>query len=54
MRFAIQDTVGHDLDHRMMDYNNMATTHFGDIKTMLYTAEAGIRERLAKQAKCDL
>ncbi len=54
VRFAIQDTVGHDLDHRMMDYNNMATTSFGDIKALLYKAEARIRDRLARQARCDL
>lgn len=54
VRFAIQDAVGHDLDHRMMDYNNMATTSFGDIKMILHSAEARLRERLDKQAHCDL
>lgn len=54
VRFAIQDAVGHDLDHRMMDYNNMPTTGFGDIKMILHEAEARLRTRLDKQAHCDL
>jgi hypothetical protein len=38
-----------ELEHRLMDYNNLATTRFEDIKSVLQVATRRVSERLASQ-----
>ena len=50
VRFAVEDaTKGMQLNHRMMDYNNLESTRFEDIKRILAIATSRVRSRLAAQ-----
>jgi hypothetical protein len=50
VRFAVEDaTKGIEFEHRMMDYNNLETTNFEDIKKILAVATGRVRARLAAQ-----
>jgi hypothetical protein len=51
VRFAIDDDIGIDLEHRLMDYNNLASTSFEDIKEVLTVAKAHVSARLAAQQR---
>jgi len=47
VRFAIEDvTDGREFNHRMMDYNNLPSTEFADIKRVLTIATHRVRVRL--------
>lgn len=49
VRFAIDDAMrGVELQHRLMDYNNLATTRFEDIKRVIAVALDRVRARLAR------
>jgi hypothetical protein len=51
VRFAVEDaTKGIEFEHRMMDYNNLQSTTFRDIKNILAVATRRVRERLAAQS----
>jgi hypothetical protein len=55
VRFVIEDaTDGRDFEHRLMDFNNLPGTSFGDIKNIIKTARARVQERLDLQAECAL
>jgi hypothetical protein len=48
VRFAIEDfTHGREFEHRMMDFNNLPETGFGDVKQVLATARQRVAARLA-------
>jgi hypothetical protein len=50
VRFAIVDaTRGMRFEHRLMDYNNLASTRFEDIKAVLKVATDRVRTRLPRQ-----
>ena len=50
VRFAVEDaTKGKDFEHRLMDFNNLPTTQFADIKQVLRTAAERVRVRLKKK-----
>jgi hypothetical protein len=50
VRFAVEDvTKGIDFEHRLMDYNNLASTKFEDIKHVLKVATERVGVRLAAQ-----
>jgi hypothetical protein len=50
VRFAVEDaTKGIEFEHRMMDYNNLESTKFEDIKKILAIATGRVRTRLAAQ-----
>lgn len=52
VRFAVEDvTKGIEFGHRMMDYNNLPSTRFSDIKHVLKTATDRVSARLAAQKK---
>jgi hypothetical protein len=47
VRFAIEDvTKGREFEHRMMDFNNLATTQFKDIKQVLRIATERVAAKL--------
>jgi hypothetical protein len=47
VRFAIEDvTDGQEFYHRLMDYNNLPSTQFADIKRVLTIATHRVRIRL--------
>ena len=47
VRFAVEDaTRGQDFAHRLMDFNNLRSTQFTDIKEVLRVATERVRERL--------
>jgi hypothetical protein len=47
VRFAIEDvTKGKEFEHRLMDYNNLSTTQFKDIKLVLKMATDKVAARL--------
>jgi hypothetical protein len=47
VRFAVEDaTRGQDFAHRLMDFNNLPSTQFTDIKAVLRVATGRVRERL--------
>jgi hypothetical protein len=47
VRFAIEEvTKGREFEHRLMDYNNLPTTQFKDIKKVLKIATDRVGERL--------
>ena len=55
VRFAIEDaTDGREFDHRLMDFNNLPETSFGDIKEIIKTARIRVQARLNLQAECAL
>jgi len=50
VRFGIQDaTKGMEFEHRLMDYNNLASTTFEDVKRVLDVATERVAARLAAQ-----
>jgi hypothetical protein len=50
VRFAVEDaTKGQEFEHRLMDYNNLASTTFEDIKRVLDVATERVAARLAAQ-----
>ena len=50
VRFAIEDvTKGRDFEHRMMDYNNLPTTQFKDIKKVLKMATKKVAAKLKEK-----
>ena len=50
VRFAVEDaTKGIEFEHRMMDYNNLESTKFQDIKKILAVATRRVRDRLTAQ-----
>ena len=50
VRFAVEDvTKGIEFEHRLMDYNNLASTKFEDIKHVLKVATDRVSSRLAAQ-----
>ena len=52
VRFAVEDvTRGIEFEHRMMDYNNLPSTQFRDIKGVLKTATNRVTARLLAQKK---
>lgn len=52
VRFAIEDvTKGREFEHRLMDYNNLATTQFKDIKQVLKMATEKVEARLKEKKK---
>ena len=55
VRFAIENaTGGRDFEHRLMDFNNLPTTSFDDIKGVIKTAREKVQERLQRQENCAL
>jgi hypothetical protein len=51
VRFAIEDVSGgREFEHRLMDFNNLPATTFGDIKKVLAIARAKVAARLAAAA----
>src|SRR5262245_5724739 len=51
VRFAIEDVSGgREFEHRLMDFNNLPETTFGDIKKVLAIARAKVAARLAAAA----
>jgi hypothetical protein len=52
VRFAVEDaTKGADFEHRLMDYNNLASTRFEDMKQILKIATDRVSARLAAQKR---
>jgi hypothetical protein len=52
VRFAIMDaTNNRPFEHRLMDYNNLASTRFEDIKAVLKTATDRVSAKLASQRR---
>ncbi len=48
VRFAVEEaTRGRELNHRLMDFNNLPETTFADIKHVLAQATARVRARLS-------
>ena len=48
VRFAVEDaTRGRELNHRLMDFNNLPETRFADIQGVLARATERVRARLA-------
>jgi hypothetical protein len=49
VRFAVEDaTRGQDFEHRLRDFNNLATTRFADIKSVLRVATERVKLRLKR------
>ena len=47
VRFAVEDaTRGREFEHRLMDFNNLPETTFGDIKAILAAARAKVASQL--------
>jgi len=47
VRFAIEDVSGgREFEHRLMDFNNLPSTDFGDIKRVLSIARQKVAARL--------
>jgi hypothetical protein len=47
VRFAVEDaTRGRDFEHRLRDFNNLPTTRFVDIKTVLQSSTDRVKSRL--------
>ena len=52
VRFAIEAAApGQEFEHRLRDYNNLATTRFEDIKAVLQVARQRVADRLAGTQK---
>ena len=50
VRFIIEDLLkGKEYEHRLMEYNNLSTTQFSDIKKVLKQATDKVAARLSKQ-----
>lgn len=51
VRFAVEEaTKGMELEHRLMDFNNLPSTRFEDVKKILATAAERVKARLAAEA----
>lgn len=49
VRFSIETlSGGREFEHRLMDFNNLPETTFGDVKKVLALARARVASRLAK------
>src|SRR5262245_53332415 len=47
VRFAVEEaTKGMELEHRLMDFNNLPSTRFEDVKKVLATAMERVKARL--------
>jgi hypothetical protein len=47
VRFAVEEaTRGMELEHRLMDFNNLPSTRFEDVKKVLATATERVKTRL--------
>lgn len=52
VRFVIEERLkGQQYQHRLMDYNNLPSTQFKDIKNVLQIATKRVATRLQKQAR---
>jgi len=52
VRFAVEDaTKGKEFEHRLMDYNNLPSTKFEDIRRVLKVATDRVARRLENQKK---
>jgi hypothetical protein len=52
VRFAVEDaTKGKEFEHRLMDYNNLPSTTFADIKRIIKVATDRVAARLAEQKR---
>ncbi len=50
VRFAVQEaTRGRDLEHRLMDFNNLPETRLADVQRVLARATERVRARLAAE-----
>lgn len=50
VRFAIEDvTQGREFEHRLMDFNNLPTTQFKDIKKVLTMATEKVAAKLKEK-----
>jgi hypothetical protein len=50
VRFIIEDLMkGREFQHRLMDYNNLPTTQFKDIKKVLKQATEKVSARLKEK-----
>ena len=50
VRFAVEEaTQGRELNHRLMDFNNLPETRFADIQQVLARATQRVRARLAAE-----
>ncbi|MBF6023714.1 DUF6197 family protein [Lysobacter niastensis] len=51
VRFAIEDVSGgREFEHRLMDFNNLPETKFGDVKKVIAIARGRVVERLENDA----
>jgi hypothetical protein len=51
VRFAVEEaTKGIELEHRLMDFNNLPTTRLEDVKRVLAVAIERVRQRLRETA----
>jgi hypothetical protein len=49
VRFAVEDAArGQNFAHRLMDFNNLPSTQFADIKAVLGVAKERVQQRLRK------
>jgi hypothetical protein len=46
VRFAIEEVAKRDFEHRLMDFNNLPTTTFADVRRVLAIAKERVRGRL--------
>lgn len=47
VRFAVEDaTKGQDFEHRLRDFNNLATTQLADVQRVLQVATGRVKSRL--------
>ena len=52
VRFVVEDLMkGKNIEHRLTDYNNLPSTRFADIKSVLKVASDRVAARLASQKK---
>jgi hypothetical protein len=50
VRFAVEEaTRGRELNHRLMDFNNLPETTLADIRHVLAQATARVRARLSEK-----
>jgi hypothetical protein len=50
VRFAVEEaTKDMELEHRLMDFNNLPSTRFEDVKKVLATASERVKARLAAE-----
>ncbi len=52
VRFAVEDaTRGRQFEHRLMDFNNLPETQFGDVKRVLQVATERVATRLGESRR---